>query len=202
MNTRQILSILLLMLGTIAAILPSKNDKFRRLSMEELEVEAERDFYYITPDELAHLLISGDPGIQLIDIRPEKEADSMLRRAVNIPADSLFQDNFIGLFDQNVRKNVLYSDDVESQKAAWLKLKYEGFPNIYMLRGGLKAWKKDILDPEYPGTNAPKDEIDLYTQRLAARQFFSGAKALPKTEFKIIIPAGGRKRKKVEGGCS
>lgn len=200
MNTRQILSILLVMLGTIAAVLPDNNEKFRKYTLEELEVEAARDFYYVSADELADLIIKGDPGIQLIDLRAK--ADTLLTRAVNIPADSTLHDKYVGIFDQSLRKNILYSDDVTVQKATWLKLKYEGFPNIYMLKGGLKAWKSDILDPTYPGPNAAQSELDLYNQRMAARQYFSGAKALPKTEFKVIIPAGGRKKKKVEGGCS
>jgi rhodanese-related sulfurtransferase len=168
--------------------------------MAELENEVTQDMYYLSTDELAHLLISGDPGIQLVDIR--ENADTLLTRAVNVPADSVLSEKFIGLFFQNTRKMVLYSDDISVQKDTWMKLKYDGISNIYMLRGGLTAWKKDILDPTYPGPNAAQNDIDLYTQRMAARQYFSGAKALPETEFKVIIPQGGRKRKKVEGGCS
>ncbi len=200
MNTRQILSILLVMLGTIAAILPSKSTKFRKFTKEELKIEVNKDIYYLSTDEVAQLLISGDPSIQLVDIRAE--ADSMLARAINIPADSVMNVSNEWILYQKIKKTVLYSDDMEAVKSMWQQLKYEGYPNIYMLKGGLNAWKSDILNPKYPGATAPQDDIDLYNQRMASKLYFTGAKALPKMEFKVIIPMGGGKKKKVEGGCS
>ncbi len=202
MNTRQVISILILMLGTIAAILPSNSSKFRKFSEKDLETEINKKVYYFSTDELANAIIAGDPSIQLIDIRDEKAAEKMLTRAVNIPADSLMSKTWEGLLYQRVRKSILYSENMDDVKEAWKKLKYEGYPNIYMLEGGMSAWNKDILNPEFPGNSAPQAAIDLYNQRVAAKQYFTGAKALPKTEMKIIIPAGGKKKKKVAGGCS
>jgi len=202
MNTRQILSILLVMLGTIAAILPPKSSKYRTFSREELETEVNRDMYYISADELAHALINGDPSMQLIDISPRKTADTLLARSINIPADSLLDVKYEGVLYQDVRKSILYSQDTAAMRTAWKKLKYEGYPNVYMLKGGLEAWKRNILDPEYPGPTAAQDELDLYNQRMAARLYFTGAKALPAVELKIIMPAGGGKKRRVEGGCS
>ncbi len=202
MNIRQILSVLLIMLGTIAAILPSKSTKFRKFTADELNLEVTKDTYYISADELAHLLITGDPSFQLIDIRTEADADTMLTRAMNIPADSVLSINYEWMLYQRIKKTILYSDDVEAMQAVWKKLKYQGYPNIYLLRGGLNAWNQDILDPKYPGPSAPQDEIDLYNQRMASRAFFTGAKALPKVEFNVIMPTGGKKKKKVQGGCS
>ncbi|MGB0428968.1 MAG: rhodanese-like domain-containing protein [Bacteroidia bacterium] len=202
MNSRQIISIIVLMLGTIAAILPSSSTKYRKFSEEELDTEINKVAYYVSTDELAHAIINNDPSIQLIDIRAEHNADKMIRYAVNIPADSILSTKWEGLLFQKVRKSVLYGDNEQDVKAAWKKLKYEGYPNIYMLSGGIQAWNQNILNPKFPGHSAPQTALDLYKQRIAAKQFFTGAKALPKTEFKIIIPAGGRKKKKVEGGCS
>lgn len=200
MNARQLLSVVLVMLGTIAAILPSKSDKYHQFSKEELDLEASKEMYYVSVDELAHLIISGDPSIQLIDIR--EKADTMLTRAINIPVDSIMSPTYEGLLYQRVKKTVLYSDDTESVLPVWKQLKYAGYPNVYILRGGMQAWKKDMLDPEFPGLSAPQVAIDQYNQRMAARLYFTGAKALPKTEFKVIIPAGGGRKKKVQGGCS
>lgn len=202
MNTRQILSVLLVALGTIAAILPSNSSKFRKFTRAELETEVDHPTYYLSADELAHLLIAGDPSIQLIDIRKEEKADSMLVRAINIPADSILNKKYESLLYQRVRKSVLYSDDMAQVKDAWKKLKYEGYSNVYMLAGGLQSWKDNILNPTYPGVSASQDELDLYNQRMAARQYFSGSKPLPKVEFKVILPAGGGKKRKVQGGCS
>lgn len=202
MNARQILSVLLIMLGTIAAVLPTPSTKYRKFSAEELNTEVNKDMYYVSTDELASMLIAGDPSIQLIDIRQEEAADSMLTRAINIPADSLLNETYEWMLYQRVKKTVLYSDDTSAMRQAWKKLKYQGYPNIYLLAGGLNAWKKDILNPEYPGLSASQNALDLYNQRMAARLYFTGAKPIPKAEFNIIIPQGGGKKRKVEGGCS
>ena len=65
------------MLGTIAAILPADTDKVRKLTWEELETEVKNEMYCVSADELAHLIIAGDPSFNLIDIRRANEADSM-----------------------------------------------------------------------------------------------------------------------------
>ncbi|MFY0653165.1 MAG: rhodanese-like domain-containing protein [Cyclobacteriaceae bacterium] len=202
MNTRQILSILILMLGLMAAILPSKKTEYLKWTEQELQVEVLKDAYYVSVDELADLLINGDPSIQLIDIRSKNVADTLLPRAVNIPIDSLLNENFEGLFDQDLRKNILYAGQESSTMEAWIRLKLKGYPNIYMLEGGLDSWNTNILNPQHPGLSASKEELDLYSSRSAAKMYFTGAKALPKTEFKIILPQGGKKKRRVEGGCS
>ncbi len=202
MNIRQILSVLLISLGTIAAILPSKSTKFRKFTQEELALEVMKDTYYFSADELAHMMIAGDPSFQLIDIRTEAGADTMLTRAMNIPADSIMNETYEWVLYQRTKKTILYSNDDQDVQTLWKQLKYQGYPNIYMLRGGLATWNSHILDPQYPGPSAPQDEIDLYNQRMASRLYFTGAKTLPKMDFEVIIPAGGRKKKKVQGGCS
>ena len=200
MNTRQIISVLILMLGLIAAILPPERTTYKKWTKQELTIELKKDTYYLTTDELAHLLIGGDPSIQLIDVRTS--ADSLLPRAIHIPEDSILNEKFELFFDQEIRKNILYStDDLVSQQV-WMKLKLKGYPNVYMLKGGLAAWNTDILDPQHPGASASQNEMNRYSKRSAARLYFTGAKALPKTEFKVILPAGGKKKKRVAGGCS
>ncbi|MCV9389422.1 rhodanese-like domain-containing protein [Reichenbachiella ulvae] len=200
MNVRQILSVLFLMIGTIAAILPNEPTKYRKFSMEELDQEMKKDMYYFSTDEVAHLIISGDPSFQLIDLR--QKADSMINGAINIPADSVLNEKYEGLLYQSARQTILYGDDEARTISAWKDLKFRTYPNVYMLRGGIQAWKSDILNPEHPGISAAQDELDIYERRTAARQYFTGAKAIKKADIQIVLPAGGRKKKKVQGGCS
>lgn len=200
MNVRQILSVLFLMIGTIAAILPNEPTKYRKFSMEELEQEMKKDMYFFSADEVAHLIISGDPSFQLIDLR--QKADSMINGAINIPADSVLNEKYEGLLYQSARQTILYGDDEARTASAWKDLKFRAYPNVYMLRGGVQAWKGDILNPEHPGISAAQDELDIYERRTAARQYFTGAKAIKKADIQIVLPAGGKKKKKVQGGCS
>lgn len=200
MNVRQILSVLFLMIGTIAAILPNEPTKYRKFSMEELDQEMKKDMYYFSTDEVAHLIISGDPSFQLIDLR--QKADSMINGAINIPADSVLNEKYEGLLYQSARQTILYGDDEARTISTWKDLKFRACPNVYMLSGGIQAWKSDILNPEHPGISAAQDELDIYERRTAARQYFTGAKAIKKADIQIVLPAGGRKKKKVQGGCS
>ena len=202
MKSREIFSVIILAMGLIAAILPGRKNDSIQLNERELLQEMLLETNYISVDELAQLLISGDPSVQLIDVRPISEFKDPLPRAINIPIDSIFSENYAYMFDQNIMKNVIYGLDDETATQVWMITKQLGYANNYLLKGGLQVWKKDILDPQYPKQTASQDEFDLYQKRMAARQFFTGAQSLPKATFKPIAPIKGRKKKKVQGGCS
>ncbi|MBT33653.1 MAG: hypothetical protein CMO01_28655 [Thalassobius sp.] len=202
MKSREIFSVIILAMGLIAAILPGRKNDSIQLNERELLQEMLLETNYISVDELAQLLISGDPSVQLIDVRPISEFKDPLPRAINIPIDSIFSENYAYMFDQNIMKNIIYGLDDETATQVWMITKQLGYANNYLLKGGLQAWKKDILDPQYPKQTASQDEFDLYQKRMAARQFFTGAQTLPKATFTPIAPIQGKKKKKVQGGCS
>ncbi len=202
MKSREIISIIILALGITAAMLPNRKNDSIQLTEKELLHEFLQETNYISVDELAHLLIMGDPSIQLIDVRPASEFKDGLPRAINIPIDSIFSENYAYLFDRSVMENVIYGEDDQTATQIWVMMKQLGYANNYLLKGGLKVWNRDILNPKYPEVTASKNAFDLYEMRSAARHFFTGAKALPKIEFKPIAPIGGRKKKRVQGGCS
>ena len=202
MKSREILSVFILALGITGAMLPGRKNDAIALNEHELLQEMLMESNYITADELAHLLISGDPSIRLIDVRSASKFKNPLPRATNIPLDSIFEDNFLYLFDQSIYKNVIYGLEDQQATQVWVITKQRGYGNNYLLKGGLNAWRATFLYPEYPAQTASKEEFDLYEQRNAAREFFTGAKAIPKVDFRPIAPIQGRKKKKVQGGCS
>lgn len=202
MKSREIISIAILALGLMAAILPGKNNDSIELNERNLLNEMLQEDNYISVDELAHLLISGDPSIQLIDVRPSSEFKQLLPRAINIPLDSIFSENYAYIFDQDIMKNIIYGPDDRAATQIWMITTQLGYKNNYLLKGGMEAWKSTILNPQYPAQTASQDEIDLYQKRMASRQYFTGAKALPKVNFQPIMPVKGKKKKRVEGGCS
>lgn len=202
MKSREIISVIILALGITAAMLPNRKNDSIQLTEKELLQEMLLEANYLSVDELAHLLISGDPSIQLIDVRPVSEFKKPLRGAINIPLDSIFSENYEYLFDQNVMKNVIYGEENQTATQVWVMMKQLGYMNNYLLNGGLKAWNRDILNPVYPDQTSSQEAFDLYEKRSGARQFFTGAKPLPKLEFKPMAPIRGRKKKMVQGGCS
>ena len=189
-------------MGLTAAMLPSKTNVSIELNEKQLLQEMLLETNYVSVDELADLIIAGDPSIQLIDVRPASAFKDPLPGAINIPIDSIFTENYEYLFDQDVMKNIIYGEGDKAATQIWMITKQLGYANNYLLKGGLEAWKTNILDPQYPGVSAPQEAFDQYQKRMASRQYFTGAKALPESTFKIMIPINRKKKKKVEGGCS
>jgi rhodanese-related sulfurtransferase len=202
MKSREMLSIIILALGTIAAMLPNRKNDSIQLNEVQLLNEVLLETNYISADELSHLLISKDPGVRLIDVRDTADFNDPLPGAINIPVDSIFSDSYAYVFDQLSVKNVIYAGTDAKAVQVWMIVEQLGYRNNYLLKGGLDLWKSTILDPAVPSSSAGQEIVDLYHQRIAARQYFTGAKALPKVDFKPMVPIEGRKKKKVQGGCS
>ena len=202
MNTRIILSIVIVVLGATAAILPERKNSSIELNEREMLMEIMSAKNYVNVDELADILINGDPSVRIIDVRPASEFKDPIPRAINIPFDSLFSENYLYYFDQLSTKNVIYAEDDELASLTWMIMKQKGFQNNYLLKGGISEWSDKILDPKLPESTEPEDAFEAYRKRLAAKQYFTGAAALPKVQVEPIGPIQKRTKKKVEGGCS
>jgi rhodanese-related sulfurtransferase len=202
MKAREILSIVVLALGLTAAMFPNKKNDSIALTEREMLQQMLLESNYVSVDELAGLLINGDPSIRLIDVRHANEFKDAVPGAINIPIDSIFSENYAYLFDQFLVKNIIYSNDDRLSTQVWMMTRQLGYANNYLLKGGLKAWNGTILDPQYPGLSSSQDELDLYEKRMASRQYFTGAKALPQVDFIPMAPVGGKKKKRVAGGYS
>jgi rhodanese-related sulfurtransferase len=202
MSTRNILSIILVFLGITSAILPERKNDSIELDEEDMLREMLSEHNYVSSDELADLLILGDPSIRIIDVRPADDFDQPIPRAINIPVDSILSDNYLGFFAQREMKNIIYGGKDKYATQVWMIMKQKGYLNNYILKGGLEQWEETILDPKLPASTASEDEFERYRTRLAAKQYFTGEKALPKVQIEPLIPLPTRERKKVQGGCS
>ncbi len=203
MNARVILSIVIVVLGGTAAILPDTSNSSLELTEVDLHRELLQSSHYISVDELSDLLINQDPSIQLIDVRPVEKAEiNPLPGAINIPLDSLFTPEKVYYIDQTAVRNIFYSDDDQLAVQAWMITRQKGFENNYMLKGGLEAWKSTILNPEYPEATASGEAFELYEKRAAASRYFTGGEVIIKPQQTPLIPVQRRDKKQVQGGCS
>jgi rhodanese-related sulfurtransferase len=190
-------------MGTTAAILPERKNDSIMLNEQELLQEMLRGSNYFSVDELADLLINQDPSIRLIDVRSAEQFVKPIRGAMNVPVDSVFNEKYDFLFDQRMMKNVIYADNDAAAVQVWMIMTQLGYKNNYLLKGGLVEWNDSILNPQVPASTSSQKAMDLYTQRVAAKQYFTGAKPIKSDDlFKPILPMGGGKKKKVQGGCS
>ncbi len=208
MKKKNIIAVVIaLLIGGYLAFSEVKTATTIEKSPEALFLDAVENTRYYSVEDVAKMIISKDPLLQLIDLRSEKEYQKFtLKGAVNIPLDQLLKkENLSDYFDQDVYNTVLFTNGSTHADAAWMILTRMGFSNIYVMKGGLNAWAQNILKPK--PAEGPWDVAadELYQYRRGASQYFGGGKAVvsessapPKTKKKKVIK---RKKKEVAGGC-
>ena len=204
MKARLILTIIVVSLSAIAAMLPQKKNSSIQLKADELLQEINLGTYKISSDELTDIIINSDPEFMLIDIRPAADYEKFsLPGAINIPFDSLFTDNWIAYIDQDLRKNIFYSNGGTLSSQALILTRQRGFKNNFVLDGGLNKWFEVVIMAEAPSRMEDDEVQQLYQRRLAAQQYFKGGKAIDASDSNVNIkPIPTRKKKMVQGGCS
>ena len=203
---RVLLILFLLPLATILALVPENTTQPFRLTAEELLQEVNEGLQFITPDQVAHLIINEDPSILLIDVRSADEYEYFhLQGAINIPLSDLLNKDWEPYLNQDVRTNIFYSNGVTKSNEAWMITRQLGYNNCMVLMGGLNAWAETIQNPEAPSSTHPDDEFARYDFRKGASKVFGGGTLEASSESSAppklppIIPKP--KRKKVQGGC-
>lgn len=188
-----------------------------RLQPDHLLLKAMKKGHYVTSDELAGKIIDGDPSLLLVDLRDSVQyTHYSLPNALNVPVDKILDKNFVGYFDQDQFKVVLYSNDYLIADQAWLLLTSKKFSNLYVLKGGLNEFFRTIIQPQEPLATAPKVDFEKYNMRQAASYYFgvpmprvvsegtssgvseTGGLLANKKRKAIVIR---KKKKKKVGGC-
>ena len=177
-----------------------------------LQIIDETRFY--TTDEVASLIISGDPSIQLIDVRSEAEYNAYsLPGAINIPLDSLLnldeEGDYIweAYLNDESKTNILYSTGSVYAAQAWMITRRLNYEHNRVMKGGLNKWVETIMRPVKPHDYQGDEAIDLYQFRKGASMYFGGgsAAATSETETGSAKKKAPKKRKnkkaEEEGGC-
>jgi rhodanese-related sulfurtransferase len=203
---------ILFLLALILMFLPHRKNN-KELAPEDLLLAISTGDRFYSPEDVARLIISGDPSLQLIDVRsPEEFATYSLPKAINIPLAKLLEKDEKGnyvwndVLNQNVKTNVFYSNGTVYANQAWMITKRMDFKNNFVLKGGLNAFFDNILKPKSPLASAPQSEHDLYSFRKAAALYFGGggSTSTVSTETKSNegTPVKTKKKEaKSGGGC-
>jgi rhodanese-related sulfurtransferase len=208
MSYNKRLAVLAIIFGLIAFIIGTPTDNTRaEINTKELAVTALSDNDKVDVHELADWIIKGKYDYRLVDVRSPEEYEKY-----NIP----FSENIImsELPKSNLMRNekiLLYSDDGISSAQAWFLMKAAQYKHVYLLEGGLKLWKNEIL---FPTLSADANSVQLaeFEKAKEIAEYFGGVpqiaggtfkadiKELPKPVVKKNpIPSGGKKKKKREG---
>ena len=132
---------------------------------------------HIEPDELADRLLSGEPELLVVDVRPAEEfAAFHLRGAINIPLAELP----VALAPyKNAGLIVLYSNGMTHPAQARDSLARLGFANVYLLTDGLDGFIERCLKPSSLRSE-PLAAADI-AKINAWRQHFLAPDVLPAT---------------------
>jgi rhodanese-related sulfurtransferase len=207
MKTRVIISFVFAGLGLIIAAVPQNTTLPYKLTAGQMLEQSNNRVHYYSPEEVADIIIQDDPEFQLIDVRPQDEYEKFsLPKAINIPLTDILADEYRDILNQDVRRNIFYSNGTVDATKAWMIVSQLGWENNYVMEGGLNYWAEVIMNPLPPASVSANEEIAKYQFRKAAGQILSGnteasTDAVSTTE--IAKPPIKRRpqRKRVEGGC-
>ncbi|MEZ5072713.1 MAG: rhodanese-like domain-containing protein [Bacteroidales bacterium] len=200
------LALFILPLGLILAFVPANTTHPYKLSPEDLLEYVNSGMQYFSPDEVAHMVVTKDPSLVLIDVRSSAEYEKFhLPGAINIPLSSLLDEEWEAYLNQGLRYNVFYSTGTVNANQAWMLTRQLGYKNNYVLQGGLNYWVETIMNPEKPASTSPDEEIAKYDFRQGASQALGGGSVVeatagnPAPELPKIAPRP--QKKKAQGGC-
>lgn len=203
MNRNYIFLTVLMIVLAAGTLFMTMDDEPNQIDPEELLQEIIQPTRYVTTDQVAKMIIQGDPSLMLIDVRSEGEyRDYSLPRAINIPLDSLLADGNLSYLGIPGTKVVFVSNDDIKADQMWVLTKRLGFNSIYVLKGGLNCWMQTIIDPERPSDDAPYAEFETYTFRKGAQMYFTGAGTEDSDAGKVDVQVRRREKTSVAaGGC-
>ena len=208
MKALQILATALVPLGIIIAAVPENTTRPYKLTADDLLIEVTEGRQFMSPDEIAQMLIDKDPTLQLIDVRSKDQYEKFsLPNAINIPLESLLSTEFEEVLNQDVKFNIFYSNSSNEANQAWMITRQLGYKNNYVLQGGLNYWATTIMNPEKPAEGSPNEEIAKYNFRMGASQALGGgletASTGPATNSNAPKPViqKTKKKKGASGGC-
>jgi rhodanese-related sulfurtransferase len=203
------LVVVLLAFGLLAAVGGNPYRGARvMVDTKALAMTAATDAGQIQVRELADWLVKGENDYLLLDVRdPEAFAKYHIPSAQNVPVAAL--DSDVAAHNEKI---LVYSDRDLLSAQAWFLLKAMGFPSVHVLKGGLQAWREEVLFPAKPEPATP-EQLAEFNKRAEVAKFFGGkprgaagggGAALP--EIKAPSMSGGaalpkRSGKKHREGC-
>jgi len=195
------LAIVMIGLAAGLLVLPEK-ENYVQIIPENLMWDAVQPTKYFTVDQVAAMIIDGDPTIELIDVRCVKDYDAFsLKNAINIPLDSLLSPNYegyLGIEDMNV---VFYANDNIKADQAWIIGRRMGYQNLYIMQGGLNSWVDCIINPQEPGEDNPLTAFEQYQFRKGASIYFTGSQLETSSKKSTVKVVRRKKGSPVAGGC-
>lgn len=183
LTLNQGLAVLALALGTLALASQPHRGPFVKLDARELSLVVENAVDHVDPVELAAWIVEGRADYRLIDIRTDEEyATYHIPTAENVTLSGLTDYPLL-----RTEKIVLYSEGGIHSAQAWMLLRAQGYEAVYMLLGGLDAWKDEVLFPTLPVDADPQARAQ-FERTAAMAEFFGGQPRTVDSDAKASAP--------------
>lgn len=180
MTVKKWAAVMVFMLGCLAALTGGSDPTGQNIDEIAKLVELEND--HISTDTLANW-ITESKQMRIVDLR-----DSSAYPNYHIPGAELM--TLSGLINSSMRKDeliILYSEGGIHAGQAWVMLKAKHFQNVFIISGGLAAWRSEILFPVL-SLNASESEKVIFAQRSKMSLYFGGSPAVMKETAKQTVP--------------
>ena len=189
---------LAIIVGLTAFMLPDKKEYMLK-DLNDNNFVASFKIERMDVDELAFRLIDNDKDLQIIDLRSQKEFDSLgLPNSTHFQLENLFEKDAYKLLSVKHKKNVFIANDELTAKKGALLAAELGFSNVLVLKGGFDQFRKDILGFVMPAGTINRKDVDTFRFRSSA---YNVIPVLMK-ENKLKHASGEKKQvKRVLGGC-
>jgi rhodanese-related sulfurtransferase len=169
LTLNQKLAVGALILGTVALAAKPYQGATIEVDTAALSAELASGAGQTEPRELAAWLLGGRADFRVIDVRsPEAFATGQIPGAENVPVGNLLDAGLV-----RTEKIIICGDDGVSSAQAWLLLRAKGYRGASVLKGGMAAWRDQVVSPllaENP-TAEQKAENDKLT---AVAAYFGG----------------------------
>jgi rhodanese-related sulfurtransferase len=194
-------AVVLIILGLILV----KPDKFSyKISTEEMLNKVLETKHTITPEKFSDIYFTKDSTYRFIDLRSSADyLEGHIENAIHIPLHKILDDNYLEIFNQDTKINILYHSDHCRACGPWMILTQLGYKNNKILLGGYDNVKMNIIDDYSPMSGNFSEEKAKYDY---SKIFNSISGSTVKTEVNseqnpATTPQVKKKKKSSSGGC-
>ncbi|RKY98583.1 MAG: hypothetical protein DRQ13_03390 [Ignavibacteriae bacterium] len=204
---RKRVGIIAIILGFIAIFAGSPYDRSTtRVNIKELTKISLAEDHSINVDDLADWIIKGKYDYRLVDLR-----DTEIYNKYNIPGSENIP--IRELFNSDLMRNeniILYSDDEAVSSQGWFLLKADKYKTVFILEGGMKCWKDQVVFPKLPA-DPTKKQLALFEKKKEVCKFFGGQpqfggeeqieQETPKLKAPPKVTVTTKRKKRSREGC-
>ena len=203
MDARIKYSVLLVGVGIILAFLPFDAAQTFQLKSNELLARSASDNMYFSVDQVARAVNSEDSTVQIIDVRNAAQfRECNIPSSINIPFEDLQNPLWEATLNQKKVKNIFYGNGDQTANYAWMIVTGLGYPNNYVMKGGLNEWFRTVMLSQYSGEKITPAENARFENRLNARKAFTQINSLPDSLKTKFFNAKRLNQSKLDGGCN